>query len=107
MPQNGYWIECVPVSRGQNNGVEEINEEECLYEAMICSIPEAKATARTPDSAIQELRNKLKSLRHEYCMQGKALPEHDSPIQPPRCTASHQGWIYVYVKMTECCQSVQ
>lgn len=98
MPQNGYWIECIPVSTGQDN-----NGASCLYEAVICSIPEAKATANTPDNAIQELRNKLASLLHEYCVQGKALPEHHSPIRPPRHAVSHQGWISVYIKMNECC----
>lgn len=98
MPQNGYWIECIPVSTGQNdNGAN-------LYEAKICSIPEAKATADTPEHAIQELRNKLAALRHDYCTKGKNLPEHDNPILPPRHKASHKGWISIYVKMNDCCQ---
>lgn len=101
MPQNGYWVECIPLSSGKdNNGVAS------LYEAVICSIPEAKATASTPDNAIQELRQKLASLRHDYCVQGKTLPEHDSPIRPPRHTVSHQGWISIYVKMNDCCQNI-
>lgn len=100
MPQNGYWIECIPVSMGQEN-----DGAGFQYEAMICAIPEAKAIASTPDNAIQELRNKLQTLRHEYCSQGRNLPEHDSPIRPPRHLASHQGWISVYVKMSECCQN--
>jgi hypothetical protein len=99
MPQNGYWIECTPVSPEQNNDAVD------LYEAMICSIPEAKATADTPDNAIQELRNKLTDLRHDYCMRGKKLPEHDSPISPPRHNTPYKGWISIYIKMTDCCQA--
>ena len=104
MPQNGYWIECIPVSAGQEN-IKGSNIYPACYEAKICSIPEAIATADTPDSAIQKLRDKLAGLRHDYCMKGKELPAPDSPIRPPRHTVNHQGWISVYVKMNDCCQN--
>jgi hypothetical protein len=105
MPQNGYWIECIPVSTGQTL-IDKSDSEPVCYEAKICSIPEATATADTPDSAIQKLRNKLAGLRHDYCVKGKSLPEPDSPIRPPRHTASGKGWISIYVKMNDCCQNI-
>jgi hypothetical protein len=108
MPQNGYWIECIPVSKGQMNALgneKAIEAVSCLYEAKIGSIPEAMATSDTPDSAIQKLRDKLAALRHDYCMQGKELPEPDSPIRPPRHSTSHTGWISVYIKMNDCCRN--
>ncbi len=97
MPQNGYWIECVPI------GTSDTNKD--LYHAVIASIPEAKVTATSPDMAIQELRDKLLALRHDYCVQGRMLPEHDNPVRPPRNSKSTKGWISIYVKMTECCHN--
>lgn len=93
MPQNGYWIECIP-----------LNETD-LYEATICSIPDAKIRAKSPDIAIQKLRDRLASLRHEYCTQGRVLPEHDNPVIPPRGSCNQRGWISVYVQMVECCRN--
>lgn len=101
MPQNGYWIECIPVS-GEN--CDQIDNT--LYSAEIASIPEAKVFATTPDKAIQALRDKLKALRHDYCMRGKDLPEHDSPVSPPRNMCSVKGWISVYVQMSDCCRNL-
>jgi hypothetical protein len=77
-----------------------------LYSAAIASIPEAKVFATTPDKAIQELRDKLKALRHDYCVRGKELPEHDNPIRPPRNMHSVKGWISVYIQMSECCHNL-
>lgn len=102
MPQNGYWIECVPVTKNGNEAQEDID---LLYSAMISSIPETKTYAPTPDKAIQKLRDKLAALRHDYCLQGKELPEHDNPIRPPRNISSVRGWISVYVQMNECCKN--
>lgn len=109
MPQNGYWIECIPVSAGDKRDQEGQNfgADDNLYSAMISSIPEARVFATTPDKAIQELRDKLKSLRHEYCRQGKAFPDHDNPVRPPRNMGSVRGWISVYVQAAECCKNMQ
>lgn len=106
MPQNGYWIECIPVTNGdliKNNMVEDCKG----YSASIATIPEAKVTAESPDKAIQLLRDKLTSLRHRYCTEGRTLPAHDSPIIPPRGRCNINGWISVYVQMAECCQTRQ
>ena len=105
MPQNGYWIECVPVTTGKDES-DKAKEEAVLYKAVIASIPEAEALAGTPDKAIQDLRDKLASLRHDYCSRGKDLPEHDNPVRPPRNFKATKGWISVYVKMTECCKNI-
>ena len=107
MPQNGYWIECVPVSNGDDSQSQDAQEADMsnLYRAVISSIPEAKMLAQTPDKAIQGLRDKLIALRHDYCRQGKQLPDHDNPVRPPRNLSSTKGWISVYVKMAECCKS--
>ena len=103
MPYNGYWIECIPVTSGDN---EHINTEQTaadnLYRAEVASIPEAKVFSDTPDHAIQELRDKLKALRSEYSSRGKTLPDHDNPVRPPRNMGAVRGWISVYVKMGEC-----
>lgn len=103
MPQNGYWIECVPVSNGDND--QKANDGAPLYRAQIAAIPEAQVLAQTPDSAIQQLRDKLAAVRHDYCTKGKNLPEHDNPISPPRNNKSVKGWISVYVKMSDCCHN--
>lgn len=105
MPQNGYWIECIPVSNedvSQGKNIEEIGAD--LYSAAIASLPEVRVFASSPERAIQELRDKLKALRHDYCVQGRELPAHDNPIRPPRNPRSTKGWISVYVQMTECCK---
>lgn len=104
MPQNGYWIECIPVETGNNDL--NTSEDDCgLYRAAIASIPEASVLATSPDSAIEELRNKLAALRHDYCTRGKNMPEHDNPVSPPRNPRSTKGWISVYVKMNDCCKT--
>jgi len=103
VPQNGYWIECIPVADGDTDN--ELADCSRMYRAAIASIPEANVLAKTPDSAIQQLRDKLASVRHEYCTRGKTLPEHDSPITPPRNNHSVKGWISVYVKMNDCCHN--
>ena len=105
MPQNGYWIECIPVIAEDMD--QEKGDSSRMYRAAIASIPEANVLANTPDSAIQELRDKLASVRHEYCERGKMLPEHDNPVKPPRNFKSTKGWISIYVKMTDCCQNNQ
>lgn len=102
MPQNGYWIECTPVVNGDN---EVKDGDSALYRAAIASIPEANVLAKTPDGAIQQLRDKLAAVRHDYCTKGKNLPEHDNPISPPRNNKSVKGWISVYVKMNDCCHN--
>jgi len=103
MPQNGYWIECIPVCTGSTEPAENAGP---LYHASIAAIPEAGVTAKTPDTAIQELRDKLLTLRHDYCQRGKDLPAHDNPVQPPRNLRSTKGWISVYVKMVDCCKVI-
>ena len=97
MPQNGYWIECVPVSNDDKDVKTGMNS--FLYQAMIAAIPEIKALARTPHNAIEELRAKLDSLRTDYDRMGKHLPEHDNPIRPPRYSRSVKGRISVYVNV--------
>lgn len=103
VPQNGYWIECVPVTMGNTDQAKE--NEGAMYRAAIASIPEANVLARSPDSAIQQLRDKLASVRHEYCKNGKDLPAHDNPVKPPRNSKSTKGWISIYVKMNDCCHN--
>ena len=103
MPQNGYWIECIPVTVGDTD--KEKGDGCGMYRAAIASIPEANVLAKTPDSAIQQLRDKLAAVRHEYCQRGKTLPEHDNPINPPRNPRSTKGWISIYVKMNDCCHN--
>ncbi len=104
MPQNGYWVECVPVL-GEN--LDETSTDGAgLYLAAIASIPEARVIAKTPENAIQQLRDKLASVRHEYCQSGKDLPAHDNPVRPPRNTRLTKGWISVYVKMADCCRNI-
>ena len=105
MPQNGYWIECIPVSSLETDGDTKLKSGEAadLYRAEIASIPEARVTAKTPDGEIQQLRDKLASVRHDYCTRGKNLPEHDNPITPPRNNKAVRGWISIYVKMSDCC----
>lgn len=107
MPQNGYWIECVPVTVGDTTDKDQ-SDSSRMYRAAIASIPEANVLAKSPDSAIQQLRDKLAAVRHEYCTRGKTLPEHDNPVSPPRNPKSTKGWISVYVKMNDdCCQGTQ
>ncbi len=105
MPQNGYWIECIPVTVGDSDQKSDQKaDDKCrMYRAVIASIPEANVLAPSPDSAIQQLRDKLASVRHEYCRTGKNLPAHDNPVKPPRNLKSTQGWISIYVKMAGCC----
>jgi predicted RNase H-like HicB family nuclease len=103
MPQNGYWIECVPVT----NEDEELAKpsEEGQYRAMVAALPEVRACAPTPDQAIQKLRDKLKALKCNYHNEGRLLPEHDNPISPPRNRRSIKGWISVYVQLNENCKN--
>jgi len=112
MPQNGYWIECIPIATGdaiRDKNIEDFQRltEEGVqkYRAIIASIPEAKVLADTPDQAIQKLRDKLNSLRHDYCVRGQSLPAHDNPIRPPRNITSVRGWMSVYVQMADCCKN--
>jgi predicted RNase H-like HicB family nuclease len=105
VPQNGYWIECIPVATGDSDK-DDGQGADGLYRAEIASIPEANALAKTPDKAIQELRDKLSALRHDYCTRGKDLPEHDNPVRPPRNSKSTKGWISVYVQMNDCCKNI-
>jgi predicted RNase H-like HicB family nuclease len=107
MPKNGYWIECIPIGANTAESPAGLNtDKDFIYHATIPSFPEAKASASSPDKAIQALRDKLATLRHEYCTQGRSLPEHDNPVSPPRNFKSTQGWISVYVKMSECCKNL-
>lgn len=104
MPQNGYWIECIPVATG-NDDLKNGEEIASLYRAVIASIPEASVEAKTPDTAIQALRDKLANLRHDYSKRGQSLPEHDNPIRPPRNMKAVKGWISLYVQMSDNCEN--
>lgn len=104
MPQNGYWIECIPVTVGDTIDLNKADSSR-MYRAAIASIPEANVLAQTPDSAIQQLRDKLASVRQEYCKRGKDLPAHDNPITPPRNSKSTKGWISVYINMNDSCHN--
>ena len=99
MPQNGYWIECIPVLSDNEELAK--SDEKCQYRATVAALPEVKACASTPDQAIQKLRDKLKTLKSDYSEKGRHLPEHDNPISPPRNRRSVKGWISVYVQMNE------
>lgn len=103
MPQNGYWIECVPVTVGDAD--KEKNDSSRMYQAAIASIPEANVLAKTPDSAIQQLRDKLTAVRQEYYKRGQVMPAHDNPIIPPRNPKAAKGWISVYVKLNDSCHN--
>ncbi len=106
MPRNGYWIECIPVSQLQEisqvaSGDSSFSIE--LYRAVFSSIPDLDVVARTPDQAIDRLRQKLQALGRYYRMKGEHLPESDNPVRPPKNLRSVQGWISVYVQFSETC----
>jgi hypothetical protein len=106
MPRNGYWIECVPLSS--------VNSEELmrrispnenlspdLYSASVEHFPDLSVTAASPDIAIEKLRNRLKSIRDDYRQTGKMLPDLDNPVRPPQRLRKVQGWISVYIEVSE------
>jgi len=73
------------------------------YRAVFSSIPDLDVVAKTPDQAIDRLRQKLQALGRYYRMKGQHLPESDNPVRPPKNLRSVQGWISVYVQFTETC----
>ena len=122
MPQNGYWIECVPIKLAtdtldENSQFECQNGEqikrsltngdgvitEAQYRAVISSFPELDVVAQSPDQAIDKLRHKLRALSRYYRMTAKSFPERDNPVRPPKNLRSVQGWISVYVQFSEQC----
>ncbi|MDD3020236.1 MAG: hypothetical protein PHX61_04550 [Alphaproteobacteria bacterium] len=115
MPQNGYWIECIPVKIATGTlGLTE-NESAVIdqgdrnnyqgdqYRAILSSIPDLNVVAQSPDQAIDKLRHKLRALGRYYRMTGRILPESDNPVRPPKNLRSVHGWISVYVQFTEKC----
>ncbi|MDY0029729.1 MAG: hypothetical protein RBR86_07285 [Pseudobdellovibrionaceae bacterium] len=114
MPQNGYWIECVPIKLAadtleltrelHHNGKHiALNASDGQYRAVFSSIPELDVVAQSPDVAIDMLRQKLRALSRYYRMTGRSFPERDNPVHPPKNLRSVQGWISVYVQFSEKC----
>lgn len=114
MPKNGYWIECVPISSlnftEDNNGSRFTLSHrlsantDCaadLYAASTEQFPDLSVTAPSPDAAIEQLRNRLKSIRDDYQKTGKLLPDLDNPVNPPRRLRKFQGWISVYIEVVD------
>lgn len=118
MVKNGYWIECVPLSsvnseaKGttvseapslslQNKETVQDNLGLDLYAASTEQFPELSVTASSPDLAIEKLRAHLKAVREDYKKTGKRLPDTDNPVKPPRRLRRIQGWISVYVDMSD------
>lgn len=98
MPRNGYWIECIPLAGDQANQ----NLEPDLYRASVSSFPDISETAKSPDQAIEKLRDRLKNIRQQYHTTGQLLPEMDNPVRPPTRLRAIQGWISVYINVGEC-----
>ncbi len=106
MPKNGYWIECVPLSSVNSEDMarrlsHNENLSPDLYAASVEHFPDLSVTASSPDAAIEQLRNRLKSIRNDYSKTGKILPDLDNPVRPPQRLRKLQGWISVYVEVSE------
>jgi hypothetical protein len=72
-----------------------------LYSASSGSFPDVTETASSPDQAIEKLRDRLRTIRQQYHLTGKILPEMDNPVRPPTRLRSIQGWISVYINIGE------
>ncbi len=96
MPRNGYWIECIPV---QDRANENIASD--LYSATSESFPDVAELAPSPDQAIEKLRAKLKTIRQDYQIKGRVLPELDNPVRPPSRLRNVSGWISVYIEIAD------
>ena len=117
MPQQGYWIECIPLHSVNSEHIQKLqlqnladlaenqNASGDLYSATAESFPDLVVTASTPDKAIEKLRNRLRKVRDDYQLTGKVLPELDNPVRPPQRLRQIQGWISVYVDITAQCNS--
>lgn len=99
MPRNGYWVECVPATAEQINISQEIVAGG--YVASPTSFPDVHETASTPDEAINRIRDRLIKVRKTYSQSGKILPEMDNPVRPPNRLRNVQGWISVYIVLSE------
>jgi len=98
MPKNGYWVECIPL---QEDAIQQ-TAGNGLYSASSSSFPELTETAPSPDQAIEKLRDRLRTIRQQYQVTGKILPEMDNPVNPPKRLRSVQGWISVYIELQDC-----
>lgn len=96
MPGKGYWVECIPVNGNANQ-----NMSPDLYSATIGSFPEVSAYAPSPDEAIRALRDKLQQTKQQYESSGRTLPDTDNPVRPPNRLRFVQGWMSVYIDMSE------
>ncbi|MEK7801416.1 MAG: hypothetical protein AAB276_03080 [Pseudomonadota bacterium] len=103
MPVNGYWIECVPITKhiGEDESVNLTASG--LYNARLATLPDVNVMASSPDQAINRLRQKLRALSRYYRIKGQDLPAMDNPVQPPRTVDAMRGWISVYVQVENIC----
>ena len=99
MPRSGYWIECVPVAEQSN--LDKEAKSDCLYSATAESFPDIMEMAPSPDQAIEKLRSRLKTIRADYAVHGKLLPELDNPVRPPHRLRNVSGWISVYIEFQD------
>jgi predicted RNase H-like HicB family nuclease len=103
MPRNGYWVECVPANTKHIDIIDKASETG--YIASPTSFPDVHETASTPDEAINRIRARLMKVRSTYAQSGKILPEMDNPVRPPNRLRNVQGWISVYIVVSECAAS--
>jgi hypothetical protein len=115
MPKNGYWIECVPALVSESKFTDlsatcsieakdkatNSNLSADLYTATVSSIPDVSETAPSPDLAIQKIRDRLRTIREDYKKTGRLLPDLDNPVKPPNKFRNRQGWISIYIEISD------
>jgi len=93
MVDNGYWVECFPVSNS-NVGPD-------LYSATTEAFPKVSCTGTSVDSAIENIRKRLDTIRKSYEERGMVLPSAHSLSSPTKHHRQEQKWMSVYVTLDD------
>ena len=93
MVDNGYWIECFPVSN--------TNVGPNIYSATTDAFPQIDATGDSADHAIENIRRKLYSIQTMYRENDMRLPTKHSLSSPTTHHRQEQHWLSIYVTVED------